>query len=102
MREEYNSVLLTPIEADNIGRFDRYRYIGRFDRYRYIGRSLQRTMGQLGQKDAESINSLINSPEITEENFNLKVDGCCKNILRKFEGSIIYFFSSTLYTKVKH
>jgi len=29
MREEYNSVLSTPIEADNIGRFGRYRYIGK-------------------------------------------------------------------------
>ena len=29
MREEYNSVLSTPIEADNIGRFSRYRYIGK-------------------------------------------------------------------------
>jgi len=28
MREEYNSVLSTPAEADNIGRFGRYRYIG--------------------------------------------------------------------------
>jgi len=29
MREEYISVLSTPIEADNIGRFGRYRYIGK-------------------------------------------------------------------------
>jgi len=29
MREEYNSVLSTPIEADHIGRFGRYRYIGK-------------------------------------------------------------------------
>jgi len=29
MREEYNSVLSAPIEADNIGRFGRYRYIGK-------------------------------------------------------------------------
>ena len=29
MREEYNSVLSTPIEAHNIGRFGRYRYIGK-------------------------------------------------------------------------
>jgi len=29
MREEYNSVLSTPIEADNISRFGRYRYIGK-------------------------------------------------------------------------
>jgi len=28
MREEYNSVLSTPTEADKIGRFGRYRYIG--------------------------------------------------------------------------
>jgi len=28
MREEYHSVLSTPIETDNIGRFDQYRYIG--------------------------------------------------------------------------
>jgi len=27
MREEYNSILSTPIEADIIGRFGRYRYI---------------------------------------------------------------------------
>jgi len=29
MREEYISVLSTPIEPDNIGRFGRYRYIGK-------------------------------------------------------------------------
>jgi len=29
MREEYNSVLSTPTEADKIGRFRRYRYIGK-------------------------------------------------------------------------
>jgi len=29
MREEYNSVLSTPTEADEIGRFGRYRYIGK-------------------------------------------------------------------------
>jgi len=29
MREEYNSVLSTPAEADKIGRFGRYRYIGK-------------------------------------------------------------------------
>jgi len=29
MREDYNSVLATPTEADNIGRFSRYRYIGK-------------------------------------------------------------------------
>jgi len=29
MREEHNSVLSTPTEADNIGRFGRYRYIGK-------------------------------------------------------------------------
>jgi len=29
MSEEYNSVLSTPIEADNIGRFGRHRYIGK-------------------------------------------------------------------------
>jgi len=29
MREECNSVLSTPTEVDNIGRFDRYRYIGK-------------------------------------------------------------------------
>jgi len=29
MREEYNSVLSTPTEADKIGRFGRYRYIGK-------------------------------------------------------------------------
>jgi len=29
MCEEYNSVLSTHIEADNIGRFGRYRYIGK-------------------------------------------------------------------------
>jgi len=29
MREEYNSVLSTPIEADNIGCFGQYRYIGK-------------------------------------------------------------------------
>jgi len=28
MREEYNSVLSTPIEADKIGRFGRYRCTG--------------------------------------------------------------------------
>ena len=28
MREEYDSVLSTPTEADKIGRFGRYRYIG--------------------------------------------------------------------------
>jgi len=38
MREEYNSVLSTLTEADNIGRFGRYRYIGK--KGRYIGRSL--------------------------------------------------------------
>jgi len=27
MHEEYNSILSTPIEADNIGCFGRYRYI---------------------------------------------------------------------------
>jgi len=29
MREEYNSVLSTPTEADKIGHFGRYRYIGK-------------------------------------------------------------------------
>jgi len=29
MREEYNSVLSTPTEADDNGRFGRYRYIGK-------------------------------------------------------------------------
>jgi len=29
MREEYSSVLSTPIEADNIGQNGRYRYIGK-------------------------------------------------------------------------
>jgi len=29
MRVEYNSVLSTPIEADNIGRLGRYRYISK-------------------------------------------------------------------------
>jgi len=29
MREKYNSALSTPIEADTIGRFDRYQYIGK-------------------------------------------------------------------------
>jgi len=29
MREEYNSVLSTPIEANSIGHFGRYRYIGK-------------------------------------------------------------------------
>jgi len=29
MREEYIGVLSTPIVADNIGRFGRYRYIGK-------------------------------------------------------------------------
>jgi len=29
MRGEYNSVLSTPTEADNIGRFGRYRYLGK-------------------------------------------------------------------------
>jgi len=29
MREEYNSVLSTPTEADKIGQFGRYRYIGK-------------------------------------------------------------------------
>jgi len=34
MREEYNSVLSTPIEADNIGRFGRCRYISAKPKYR--------------------------------------------------------------------
>jgi len=58
-------------------------------------------MGQLGQRDGKFIDSLINSPESTEENFDSNLDGCCKNILRKFEGSIIHFFSSKLYKKAK-
>jgi len=29
MREEYNNVLSTPIEADNTDRFGRYRYINK-------------------------------------------------------------------------
>jgi len=29
MRDEYNIILSTPIEADNIGRFGQYRYIGK-------------------------------------------------------------------------
>jgi len=28
MLEEYNSILSTPTEADNIGHFDQYQYIG--------------------------------------------------------------------------
>jgi len=46
MREEYNSILSTPIEADIIGRFGRYRYISKtqyrpiYRPGRFIGRSL--------------------------------------------------------------
>ena len=41
MREEYNSVLATPTEADEIGRFGRYRYIGETPiSARYVGLSL--------------------------------------------------------------
>jgi len=41
MREEYNSVLSTPTEADKFGRFGRYRYIGKKTNIgRYFGRSL--------------------------------------------------------------
>jgi len=29
MRDEYNIILSTPIEADNIGRFGQYRYISK-------------------------------------------------------------------------
>jgi len=35
-------------------------------------------MGQLVQKDGESINSQINSPESTEEIFDSNLDGSCK------------------------
>jgi len=41
MREEENSVLSTPSEADKIGRFGQYRYIGKTPILaRYIGLSL--------------------------------------------------------------
>ena len=41
MREEYNSVLLTPTEADKIGRFGWYWYVGKTQILgRYIGLSL--------------------------------------------------------------
>jgi len=36
MREEYNSVLPTPTEADKISRFGRYRYIGK---PKYLGQA---------------------------------------------------------------
>jgi len=39
MREEYNSVLSTPTEADKIGRFGRYQYIGK-TQIRQIYRSI--------------------------------------------------------------
>jgi len=40
MREEYNSVLSTPTEADKIGRFGRYRYIGQTEiSVDYIGQA---------------------------------------------------------------
>jgi len=40
MRKEYNSVLLTPTEADKIGCFGWYRYIGETQiSARYIGLS---------------------------------------------------------------
>jgi len=44
IREEYNSVLPTPTEADKFGRFGRYRYIGKTQiSADFIGPSLQTT-----------------------------------------------------------
>jgi len=40
MREEYNSILSTPTEADKIGRFGRYRYIGKFQILAHISAML--------------------------------------------------------------
>jgi len=41
MLVEYNSILSTPTEADNIGHFGQYRYIGETQILaRYIGLSL--------------------------------------------------------------
>jgi len=47
MREEYDSVLSTPAEADKIGRFGRYRYIGKTQiSARYIGQAVYRCISE--------------------------------------------------------
>jgi len=50
MREEYNSALSTPTEADKIGCFGRYRYIGK-PKYRPIYRSISNWVNGWTQED---------------------------------------------------
>jgi len=45
---------------------------------------------------------MINYAQRTEENFYSSLDRCCKNLLRKFEDSIIHFFSGKFAKKVNH